>query len=153
MYNYQLQDSSQTLAQAIQEYNAVHARQLRTRHLSAAAVEFFRCHDVVHVVFGCDITLRDEAIVKINSVFGTTAGLGVLRGYSLAESKEVYETLKLGEILTTTIASFVLIPRTIWRCRRMEQRWLWDDFDPYWNIPLNQIRRQFGIRVAHFVPT
>ena len=61
--------------------------------MSRAAQEIFRCHDAVHVVYGCDIALGDEAIVKIASIFGTTAGLRVLKGYSLHESLQIYRQL------------------------------------------------------------
>lgn len=51
--------------------------------LSAEAEHFFRCHDTAHVVFRCGSTLDDEAAVKIASIFGTTAGFDVLKGYRL----------------------------------------------------------------------
>lgn len=85
MLNYQLQNSSQSLAEGIAEYYAVHADQIRTRQLTPEATEFFRCHDVVHVVFGCDISLSQELVVKLSSMFGTSAGLSVLQGYRLEE--------------------------------------------------------------------
>ena len=48
---------------------------VRLASLSPEAAHFFRCHDTVHVVFGCGTTLDDEAVVKIASLLGTTAGL------------------------------------------------------------------------------
>jgi len=149
MFGYQYQDSSLTLAEGISEYYEVYAEYLKTRDLSSAGEEFFRCHDVVHVVFGCDVSLSDELVVKISSMFGTTAGVSVLKGYALPESKEVYEELKISEIFVTIFRSILLIPRTIWRCVHMSDRWHWGDFDEFMNIPLKQIREDFGVRVAH----
>lgn len=149
MFNYQAQHSSQTLADGIAEYYAVHADQIRTRKFSAQAKEFYRCHDVAHVVFGCDITLSDELIVKISSVFGTSAGIGVLQGYRLAESKEGYEQLSLIDILITTAKSLFLIPQALYRCSQMHKRWCWTTFDSYLDTPLALIREEFGVKVPN----
>lgn len=149
MFDYQAQHSSQTLADGIAEYYAVHADQVRTRKFSAEAKEFYRCHDVAHVLFGCDISLSDELIVKINSVFGTSAGIGVLQGYRLAESKEGYEQLTLKDILITTAKSLFLIPKAIYRCSRMHKRWCWDTFETYLDTPLKQLREEFGVIVPN----
>lgn len=147
MFSYQVQHSSQTLAEGIAEYYAVHAEQVRTRQFSAEAEEFYRCHDVAHVLFGCDISLGDELIVKISSVFGTSAGLGVLRGYRLAESKEGYAELAVTDILITTAKSLLLIPKTLYRCSRMHKRWHWDTYECYLDSPLERIRQEFGVKV------
>jgi hypothetical protein len=117
--------------------------------LSAEARTFFRCHDAVHVVFGCCLALEDEAIVKIASIFGTTAGFGALRGYRLHESQEIYQRLPLGAVLRTIARSFVIVPRTILRCRRQRSRWPWTGFERFLEVPLCKIREEFGIRVAH----
>lgn len=148
MFNYQIQNSSQTLADGIAEYYAVHADHVRTRELTAEAKEFFRCHDVAHVVFGCDISLSDELVVKISSMFGTSVGISVLRGYRLAESKEVYEKLNLLDVLTTACKSLFLVPKTLFRCSRMCKQWPWDDFDNHLDMPLELIREEFGVIVA-----
>ena len=117
--------------------------------MSPEARAFFRSHDVVHVVFGCSVALDDEAIVKIASIFGTTAGFGVLRGYRLHESQEIYQRLPLGAVLRTMARSVVIVPRTILRCRRQRSRWPWSGFERFLQAPLRELREEFGIRVAH----
>lgn len=147
MLGFQQQDSQLTLAEGLAEYFAANAPRFNGRHFTSPAAEFFRCHDTAHVVFGCDISLADELVVKISSVFGTSAGLGVMRGYALPESKEIYEELTLSLIVATAIQAIVLVPLTIWRCLRMSKRWPWDDFDNYLDMPLSQLRQELGIRV------
>lgn len=90
MHAYQQQDSRQTLAQALEEYHAVHPGLSDAYAMSPEGEAFFRRHDVVHVIYGCGIDLDDEAVVKIASMVGTTAGLGVLRGYVLHETLDIY---------------------------------------------------------------
>ena len=99
VHAYQEQESQQTLAQALQEYHAVHPGLSQARHMNPKAAFFFRCHDTVHVVFGCGVELDDEAVVKIASILGTTAGLSVLKGYVLQESLDIYWQLRVVDVL------------------------------------------------------
>jgi len=145
---YQHQDSAQTLEEGIAEYYAKHPSLVKGRGISEEAREFFRCHDAAHVLFGCRDSLADEAAVKISSIFGTTGGFGVLRGYRLRESQDIYRTLGLGEQVATALLSVILVPRTILRCLRMRRRWPWRDHARYLNVPLRDLRREFGVRVA-----
>jgi hypothetical protein len=148
MLSYLNQECASTLAQGIGEYHAAHPFLKRGDALSPAAREFFRCHDVVHVVYGCDTSLNHEAIVKLSSFFGTTEGLRVMRGYRLYESLDIYRQLQAADILRTIAAAPVLVPRTIWRCARQRKRWPWSQFDQFLGLSLHDIRVDFGIRVA-----
>lgn len=149
MNAYQHQDSQQTLAEAMAEYQAANPGLADMREMSPRGRQFFRCHDAAHVVFGCGVGLDDEAAVKIASMLGTTAGLGVLRGYRLHESIALYRRLDAAEVLKTIARSIVVVPRTLLRCLRQRARWPWDDFERYVDVPLADIRRRFGIEVAH----
>ncbi|MBI5278064.1 MAG: hypothetical protein HY854_16565 [Burkholderiales bacterium] len=148
MHTFEQQDTTQTLAEGLAEYYRDNPGLARLRTMSAGGREFFRCHDAVHVVYGCGTSLEHEAIVKLASVFGTTGGLGVLKGYGLHESVEIYRKLRPAEIGATVLSSFVLVPRTVYRCLLQRSRWPWSDFAPYEHLPLNRIRSVFGIRVA-----
>ena len=149
MPDYMQQNSTLTLQQGLEEYTKAFADVLTTRVMSAEGEAFFRSHDVVHVVFGCGLELKDEAVVKISSFMGTTGGMDVLRGYRLPESKEIYEELTWTDIVSTTLQSLVIVPRTIVRCVQMSQRWPWSNYQPFLGVPLNDLRHQFGIRVPH----
>jgi hypothetical protein len=117
---------------------------------SPQAQEFFRCHDAAHVVFGCGTSLPDEAVVKLSSIFGTTGGLSVLKGYRLHESSSIYRELVLTDIIRTLLQSIVIVPRTVVRCLRQHKRWPWREFAEYSQVPLAKLRAEFGIRVAGF---
>jgi ubiquinone biosynthesis protein Coq4 len=148
MLAYQDQDCGATLAEGIAEYARAHPFLKRGDELSAEARAFFRCHDAVHVVYGCDTSLPHEAIVKLSSFFGTTAGLGAMRGYRLYESLDIYRQLRARDILVTIAASAVIVPRTLWRCFRQKRRWPWDAFDDLTTVPLRELRARYRIRVA-----
>jgi len=146
---YLQQDSQQTLDEGLAEYFAANQAELSDRLNSDAARDFFTAHDTAHVVFGCTIALPDEAYVKICSMFGTSEGLRVLRGYALAESKEIYGELTPREMVETAFRSLQLVPKSMWRCLRMHERWPWRDHQQFLDLPLSAIRKRFGIRVLH----
>jgi hypothetical protein len=145
---YQRQDTLLTFEQGLAEYYASRGGLVQGRGISPAAREFFRCHDAAHVVFGCDTTLVEEAMVKMWSFFGTTAGLALVRGYRLAESQEIYERIGWRETIATALRSAGVLPRVIWRAARMRKRWPWSEFAPYRPAPLAEIRREFGIVIV-----
>jgi hypothetical protein len=93
--------------------------------------------------------MPDEAVVKLASLFGTTGGFSILRGYWLHESLDIYRKLPLASTLLALLIAPYLIPRTIWRCTRQRAAWPWTQHDPYMNTPLRQLRARFGIKVAH----
>jgi hypothetical protein len=148
MHAYQRQDAPLSLRDGIAEYFASHPFLKRGAELSPEGQRFFRCHDTVHVLWGCDTSLAQEAVVKLASIFGTTAGFAVLRGYRLHDAADIYRALTIRDILATIAVAFLIVPRTIWRCRRQAKRWPWSDFDPLLDTPLGQLRAAFGIRVA-----
>jgi len=103
----------------------------------------------VHVVYGCGTSMPDEAIVKLASFFGTTGGRRVMRGYMHHESLDIYRRLPIASTAAALLAAPYLIGRTIWRCKRQPRPWPWDGHDEYMKTPLVEIRRIFGIQVAH----
>jgi len=141
-----------TLSEGLAEYYASRAGLVQGRGISSAASEFFRCHDAAHVVFGCDTSLVNELVVKIWSLFGTSAGLGLLRAYRLPESQEIYEELTWPDILSVALRSVVLVPRVLWRCARLHKRWPWSAFDAYLSVPLRELRHEFGIEIVRAGP-
>lgn len=142
--------SGQTLAQGLAEYLLANPSLKRQDSLlSTEAREFFRSHDIVHVLYGCGTTMPDEAVVKLSSLFGTTGGFQVLRGYIAFETLDIYTKLPLGSTLLALLMSPHLILRTIWRCARQTQSWPWARNHQYMNTRLFDLRSKFKITVAH----
>ena len=152
MHTFELQESPQTLAEGISEYYAANPGLLTGRGMSPEAQHFFRCHDAAHVIFGCSTSLDDEAVVKIASIFGTSEGLRVLKGYRLHESLQIYKQIRLSAALTSIARSVVVVPRTLLRCLRQRSKWPWADFEPYLSVQLREIREKFGISVPRGTP-
>ena len=149
VHQFQTQGSLQTLAEGLTEYYDANPELKRGSLLPLEAQAFFHCHDVVHVLYGCGTSMPDEAIVKLASILGTTGGLGILRGYRLHESFDIYRELPPGDTLLALVLSPYLILRTAWRCRRQSSPWPWHEHQQYMNVSLRELRTTFGIRVAH----
>lgn len=149
IHRFESASSTQTLAEALAEYYAANPTLKRGSALSPEAQEFFRCHDTVHVLYGCGTTMPDEAVVKLASLFGTTGGLSVLRGYRLHESQDIYRKLPLGSTALALLLAPCLIARTVWKCSRQPRAWPWSRHDKYLDTPLCELRVRFGIKVAH----
>ncbi len=142
--------STQTLAQGLEEYFAANPSLKRQDSLlSPEAKQFFRSHDIVHVLYGCGTTMPDEAVVKLSSLFGTTGGTGILRGYTNYESLDIYTKLPLADTALALLVSPYLIIRTLWRCARQARRWPWVENQQYMDAPLADLRSKFRIKVAH----
>jgi hypothetical protein len=149
MLEYQRPETTMTLESGLAEYYAGRTDLVSGRGVSAAAREFFRCHDAAHVVFGCSTVLLNEAMVKAWSFFGTTRGLGLVRDYRLPEAQEIYEQLEWDSIARTALRSVVAVPRVMARCVRMHKRWPWSDFEAYRQVALRELRREYGIHVLN----
>jgi hypothetical protein len=148
MLAYQHPETTLTLADGLREYYASREGLAGGRGLSPAAREFFRCHDAAHVVFGCTTALLDEGIVKLWSFFGTTVGLGLLRAYRLPESREIYQQITWSQTASVALRMTTLLPLVLWRCLHMRKRWPWEEFERYLDVPLVQIRWEFGIELV-----
>lgn len=146
---FQSSTSTQTLAQGLAEYFSANPHLKRGDDLSPDAREFFNSHDVVHVLYGCGTSMPDEAVVKLSSVFGTTGGLSILRGYRLHDSLEIYLKLPIGGSIIAFLSAPYLIVRTLWRCSRQPAKWPWSNHEQYLHTALCELRTKFGIRVAH----
>ncbi|MDR7152599.1 hypothetical protein J2W49_004577 [Hydrogenophaga palleronii] len=149
-HSFESQHSTQTLAEGLAEYCSLNPLLKREdQFLSPLARQFFRSHDIVHVLYGCGTSMPDEAVVKLCSLFGTTGGIQILRGYTHHESLDIYRSLPVADTLLALISAPYLIARTLWRCSRQHQRWPWAENEQFMNTSLFELRAKFGIQVAH----
>jgi hypothetical protein len=70
----------------------------------------------------------------------------VWRGYRLPESQEIYEQITWRDTARTALGALLTVPRVLWRCSRMHKRWPWSAFEAHLDVPLREIRREYGIQ-------
>ncbi len=139
--------SRQTLREGLAEYYAINAGLLDPAGLADDAAEMFRRHDAGHVVFGCDTSLRGEIQIDTWTVLATSAGLrGYLEYFRYPQVNQIFAESGMRAILAATLRGVPDVLRILVRAWRMPQRWPWESFEDYLDLPLGEIRACFGIR-------
>lgn len=117
---------------------------------SKEAKVFFESHDVAYVLFGCDISLYGESVVKIWTIFGTTLGFwNHIRGYQDANAFALSKNFTLLHIVKNIFNFLVAIPKIIIRAKQMSKPWNWVGFEHYLDTPISKIREEFNIKILN----
>jgi len=157
--DYQRQDSTLTLKQALDEYYQANPELLDVNKFKNETGEFFRCHDRIHVIFGCDTSFADEAKADFWTMMG--ADIGFRNYLKLAASpvvRDLHEDLKakmtadakvrLREDIRRGFLRALFAPMRIYfKARRMHRKWPWKNSDQFLDRPLKDIRQEFGIEI------
>lgn len=103
-------------------------------------------HDAVHVVFGLDITETDEVLAHVWMLRGTTLTHAEMRDV-MRDREHQSLSRDLGHFARLRMVTHAVpaIVDVLWRSRKLRKRWPWRDFALYLDVPLDQIRREFGI--------
>lgn len=139
-----------TLRQGLEKFCKQYKDHLshKKREISYEAQEFFKSHDIAHVLFGCDISLYGEGSVKIWTIFGTTLGFWKhINGYQEANAFELSKKFTLAHVVMNIFKFLSSIPLLIIRAKRMHKPWPWAAFEPYLDTPIEDIRKEFNIQV------
>ena len=139
-------DTQITLREGIEKFNRRNERYFSDRDTSDEAKEFFRCHDIAHVVFGCDTSIFGEGVVKTWTVFGTTLGFWRhISEYNEADAFQLFRMYSWQHVAKNIFQYLVSIPKIIFRAKRMNKPWDWSDFEQYLDVNVGDIRKEFNI--------
>ncbi len=139
--------SIQTLREGLAEFRG----SLAVNDQNDAAMERdLLLHDTCHVVFGQGTSVEDDAVVDVWIVFGTDVHA---RSYlsALLRSRAMGELVKREGLARVVWGLTRAVPRGIssfFRARRMPRRWPWAGVDRYLDVPLLEIRSEYGIRLT-----
>lgn len=149
--SYVHQDCELTIRQALEEFYGRNTDALRETG-DALKDDFFRRHDTIHVVFGCDTSLHDEALADMWTIFASDLGfrnylkyLGPLQDDLANIFKDTSKTHLVREVM----AAVSDMLRVIGRGRRMRDKWPWEAHQQYLDIPLRDVRRRLNIEVIN----
>ena len=145
------QESNITLRQGLEEfyneYKDYHSHS--EEGISNKAREFFKSHDISHVLFGCDISLFGEGSVKIWTIFGTTLGFwNHIRGYREANAFKLSRNFSFAHVMRNIFKFLFSIPILIVKAKKMNKPWPWSEFESYLDMPITEIRQEFNIQVS-----
>ncbi len=139
--------STQTLRDGLDEYYAVNSGLLDPDGLESEVAEAFRRHDIGHVVFGCDTSLRGEALIDTWTIFGASVGLrGYLQYFRYPQVNQIFAEAGYLRITLESLRCLPDLLRVIARSRRQRAKWPWDGYESQLDRELCEIRREFNIR-------
>lgn len=141
-------NKNNTLQQELELFYRKNNKLFSKKSISVEGEEFLRCHDIAHIVFGCDTSLYGEGLVKIWTTFGTTLSFWkVITGYKEANALELFRMYSIKNILANIINFIGVIPKTIGRAKNMSKPWPFTAYESYLNVPISAIRKEFNIKV------
>ena len=143
-----MMDDSMMLKEGLAVFQQKNKKYFAKKSYSKEGEAFLRCHDIAHVVFGCDTTLYGEGVVKIWTTFGTTLSFWeVITGYNDANAFELFRMYSFRHILKNIFQYLRVIPKAIFRAKKMTKPWPFSDYNAYLNTPIVEIREAFNIQV------
>jgi len=145
-----IMENNITLRQGLENFHKEYEEHLShdKADISPEAKAFFRSHDLAHVLFGCDISLYGEGAVKIWTIFGTTLGFWKhITGYQAANAFQLSKSFTFLHVVKNIFKFLFAIPKIIFRAKQMNKRWDWNEFEPYLDMPISEIRKEFNIKV------
>jgi hypothetical protein len=147
---YQRQNSGLTLAEGLQEYYAANAgRVMRPADLAPESVALFRSHDVCHVIFGLGTSLDDEALADTRTLVSCDVGLRRYATYLARDeqARALFREVGYVKSIWATVRVAPRICRAVIEAWRMKKRWPWVPPESFHGRTLEDLRREFGIRV------
>ena len=148
---YQEQDSTQTLAEGLEEYYAANLGVVtRPRDLPAESVALFLGHDTGHVIFGLTTSLQDEAMADTRILLSTDAGFWRYSRYITADkqAKAIFKQVGYGKVAFYSLLALPRILRAVWEALRTRKRWPWEPPPSFQTRSLAELRREYRIRIV-----
>ncbi len=150
-FAYQQPDATMTLREGLAEYFESNPELEDPEAFEdPEAGELFACHDAVHIVFGTNTEIKQEAMTDMWAMWGTDVGWRRYMAY-LKQPAATDILKKIGRELGwwhVIRESFGALPY-IWRVRkyakRMHKRWPFHDWKAQLDRPLAEIRAEYGI--------
>ena len=154
--NYQSQNSTQTLGEAIEEYQG-YLTSMGRNVLSDDISDddsIWLYHDATHAIFGQNTTLEDETALDFWVLFGASFSWKLLRKY-----QQVPEIENLTKALTLKMG-ITFLPKLYWRnkkviwtviqhSRRMKKKWPLKLPPELLSKTLKELREEYGITVLN----
>ncbi len=136
-----------TLQQGLDLFQKKNKKIFKKQSISKKGEAFLLNHDIAHVIFGCNTTLYGEGVVKIWTTFGTTLSFWkVVNGYNEASAFSLFKMYSFTHIMKNIFRFLIVIPKTIFRAKKMSKPWPFSEYQSYLNMPISEIRKEFNIQ-------
>ena len=154
MYEFQKQNSLQTLEQGLQEFYSINPAFKELLEIDSPNAKVFKEHDYTHVLFGLGTSIEDESLLDTYVIWGMKFNWGkIIDFYKDPEYKEVIGDIvkKHGGYWGIFKIYISLIPvkiRVFSRCMKMKKKWNYHDItDQMLNTSLKELRKEYNIEL------
>ncbi len=142
----QLPYSDLTLEEALEAFRQEHGLDEKYRDMRPEAQHHYELHDMVHVLFGLDTSMRQEAQADGWTLLGTDISRRDIREFfDLPEERELIDELGWWAITKGYLRAIPDYFRIAWQSRKLRKKWRWSDNAQYRRTTVEAIRREFGI--------
>lgn len=146
MMQYQDPSSHMTLREALDELRRAEGDV--TQDVSGELAAALEAHDVVHIMFGLDISDLDEIVAHGWMVCGTTLSFAEIHEIMRGRDHRRFSTgLGHGKRVLLVLRALPRLVGAYVRARRMTKRWPWHSYAAFLDRPLDELRREFGIEL------
>lgn len=142
----QLPYSDLTLEEALEAFRKQHGLDEKYRDMRPEAQHHYELHDIVHVLWGLDTSMRQEAQADGWTLLGTDISRKDIREFfDLPEEKELIDELGWWAIIKGYVSAIPDYARIFRQSRKLAKKWRWSDNAGYRTRRVEEIRREFGI--------
>ena len=153
-HQYQHANSTQTLREGLDEYFSSNPELLSPEDLdNPEAATLFACHDAVHVVFGTNTDIKQEAMTDMWAVWGTDVGWKKYFGYlnqpePKAVLKDIAKDFGFWHLVRESFGSIPYVWRVRKHAKRMDKRWPFFTWDQHMDRRLDELRSEYGVQLV-----
>ncbi|WP_133406099.1 hypothetical protein [Parashewanella tropica] len=152
-FQYLQQDSQLTLREGLKEYMAGYSH-LNKNDGETEDCRWFFCHDCTHVLFGTiPFEMKGESVNDAWTMFGTDITIKQYGkffdfvDYDVIMNSYVKKVGSKWRVYLTLLSVLPTCLKAIYRAIKMNKKWEWFNPEPYLDMPLAEIRKEFGVKV------
>ena len=154
MYNFQQQNSEQTLREGLEEFYSINTQFRDLAEKNNPNANIFKEHDYSHVLFGLGTSIEEESLLDTYVIWGMKFNWRkIINFYKDPEYKEVIGDIvkKHGGYWGIFKIYMSLLPikfRVFLRCLKMKKKWNYHDIsDEILNTKLCNLRQEYNIEL------
>ena len=154
MYNFQQQNSEQTLREGLEEFYSINTQFRDLAEKDNPNANIFKEHDYTHVLFGLGTSIEEESLLDTYVIWGMKFNWRkIINFYNDPEYKEVIGDIvkKHGGYWGIFKIYMSLMPvkfSVFLRCMKMKKKWNYHDIsDEMLNTKLCNLRQEYNIKL------
>jgi len=153
MYEFQKQDSLQTLEEGLEEFYSINPAFKELLEIDSPNTKVFKQHDYTHVLFGMGTSMMEESLLDTYVIWGTKFNWGsIIDFYRDPDYSQFIKSLigKYGGYWSIFKIYMKLMPikfKIFRLCKKMTKRWNYHTPENYLNKTLKDIRQEFNIKL------